>query len=186
MLSLLWIAAGAFATSADGSYFDMETSVAPTSPSSYVRTVVTARGESTDGCVPELVWIGRTNNEFIVAMMRPFTLCTQIFTSWKVDADLGHLQGGSYTVHFNLPLSPFPDDGSLESIAFEVATAFGGDVYDAEVRKVVCSNRTTGQRIVVKAPPVPLDCEALGLLVSPGDDVGFRILGTKSGEPSAP
>ncbi len=64
------------------------------------------------------------------------------------------------------------------SIAYNPPQPLGADTSGLDVTRIVCSNRTSGQRIVVKTNNKAFDCKVEGLQVNPGDKIDMRILGT--------
>jgi hypothetical protein len=59
------------------------------------------------------------------------------------------------------------------------APSIGGEVTGVVVRTIDCNNKTTKQkvRIVVTGSTATWDCEAAGLIVSPGDKIDMKIKG---------
>ena len=64
------------------------------------------------------------------------------------------------------------------SIVFNTIPPVGATAVGQTLTRVVCRNRTTGQRIVVSAPEGKIvDCKALGLDIRPGDSVQLNMRG---------
>jgi hypothetical protein len=75
---------------------------------------------------------------------------------------------------------PQPAGGACDIGAFEVEVP--GQVLSAWVTGLTpqgagCENGTTGQAVTLHDPASPWDCEAAGLVVSPGDQVVLRVQG---------
>jgi hypothetical protein len=71
-----------------------------------------------------------------------------------------------------------PIPGFVSVVLNETSIArFGGSVAGLAPRQIVCSNLTTGARVVIANPLRAWDCKAAGLIVSPGDRVRFTITG---------
>lgn len=65
------------------------------------------------------------------------------------------------------------------SIVFNTIPPVGATAVGQTLTRVVCRNRTTGQKIVVSAPEGKIvDCKALGLDIRPGDSVQLNLRGT--------
>ena len=64
------------------------------------------------------------------------------------------------------------------SIVFNTIPPVGATAVGQTLSRVVCRNRTTGQRVVVSAPEGKIvDCKALGLDIRPGDIVQVNLRG---------
>ncbi|MES9834064.1 MAG: hypothetical protein ABW139_17645 [Candidatus Thiodiazotropha sp. DIVDIV] len=75
-----------------------------------------------------------------------------------------HCEGGSSALH--------------GSINFNTTTPLGSRAVGLDVYKVVCNNRTSGQRVVFKTDSAQFDCKQEGLQVNAGDKIRINILGT--------
>jgi hypothetical protein len=62
--------------------------------------------------------------------------------------------------------------------AEHVAGTLGGTITGGRLRRVVCRNKTTNERVVIKDGSPSWDCEVHGLLVHPGDDFQIVLKGT--------
>jgi hypothetical protein len=69
-------------------------------------------------------------------------------------------------------------DGACDSGSFEFGAApVGGSTFGHRVQRVTCRNVTTGQTVSVQQPSGAWDCEAAGLVVSPGDRIRQKVAG---------
>ena len=62
--------------------------------------------------------------------------------------------------------------------SIQLGDTVGGCVTRTSVSKVICKNKTTGQKVVIKDGATCWDCEAAGLVVNPGDKVLIKVKGT--------
>jgi hypothetical protein len=71
------------------------------------------------------------------------------------------------------------DGFTLDDLAFEVAEPrhLGGTVSGMTPTKVVCQNKTTEQRVIIRDGERAWDCEAAGLSVTPGDIIQQTVIG---------
>lgn len=75
-----------------------------------------------------------------------------------------HCEGGAPALH--------------GSIVYTATIPLGASVSGLEVNKVVCNNRTSGQRVMFETTGSEIDCKQEGLQVNPGDEIDFMVLGT--------
>jgi hypothetical protein len=64
------------------------------------------------------------------------------------------------------------------SINYTSATPLGAETSGLDIKRVVCRNLTSGQRIRFTTEGSAFDCKQEGLQVNPGDEINIRILGT--------
>ena len=62
--------------------------------------------------------------------------------------------------------------------SIQLGDTVGGCVTRTSVSKVICKNKTTGQKVVIKDGVTCWDCEEAGLVVNPGDKVLIKVKGT--------
>jgi hypothetical protein len=75
---------------------------------------------------------------------------------------------------------PEAGEGACDIGAYERTEAgqpLGAWVTGLTPRTVVCQNVTTGREVTLSDPVSPWDCEAVGLGVTPGDQVALRVRG---------
>jgi hypothetical protein len=69
--------------------------------------------------------------------------------------------------------------GNYNLVEFFVGTgeprSVGGSVTGVILREVLCRNVSTGLEVVISDPMTSWDCEAAGLVVTPGDRVNMII-----------
>jgi hypothetical protein len=103
-----------------------------------------------------------------------------------VDVTFAPITGPIYDVTIRVTNEVAPGFGS-HSLAYAGAFAHsiqvggetvGGCVTRTSVKKVICRNKTTGQKVVIKDGATCWDCEAAGLVVNPGDKVLIKVTGT--------
>ncbi|MES9943253.1 MAG: hypothetical protein ABW104_14865 [Candidatus Thiodiazotropha sp. 6PLUC2] len=75
-----------------------------------------------------------------------------------------HCEGGSAALH--------------GTINFNTTTPLGSRAVGLDLYKVVCNNRTSGQRVVFKTDSAQFDCKQEGLQVNTGDKIQIKMLGT--------
>lgn len=65
------------------------------------------------------------------------------------------------------------------TIVFNTIPPVGATAIGMSLNRVVCRNRTTGQKVVVGAPEgVIVDCKKVGLDIRPGDSIQLNMRGT--------
>ena len=65
------------------------------------------------------------------------------------------------------------------TIVFNTVPPVGASTIGMALNRVVCRNRTTGQRVVVSSPQgTIIDCKDVGLDIRPGDSIQLNIRGT--------
>ncbi|MEW8626232.1 MAG: hypothetical protein AB2551_10805 [Candidatus Thiodiazotropha sp.] len=75
-----------------------------------------------------------------------------------------HCEGGSPALH--------------GTVHYNVAAPVGADAIGLDLYKVVCRNRTTGQKVIFNTDSAQFDCKQEGLQVNTGDNVQIKMLGT--------
>ncbi|MCG8041158.1 MAG: hypothetical protein AB2688_18715 [Candidatus Thiodiazotropha taylori] len=75
-----------------------------------------------------------------------------------------HCEGGSAALH--------------GSVNFNTTTPVGARANGLDLYKVLCRNRTSGQKVVFTTDEVSFDCKQEGLQVNPGDSILIKMLGT--------
>ena len=70
-------------------------------------------------------------------------------------------------------------------VAGAVQASVGGSTTGLDTNGIICRNLTTGQRVAVPSAAVMWDCEAMGLVVNPGDQIlmGARGIAVPSDAP---
>lgn len=100
------------------------------------------------------------------------------------------------TGHFEVYEVSYDDSGNLSSlhagfqqhceggpsslkgiVSFNAVTPVGISVEGISPSKIMCKNKTTGQKVKAKVDGLIHDCRKLGLIVNPGDDVVIKVSG---------
>jgi len=155
---------------------DLAVRVEP-APSSFEPVAIVIDAVSPDLCVPQLSSVNRTGSGIDIVLSEPLAPCAAVVTPWKVRAELGLLAPGSYSASVRLEHPPQIPPQPLGDIAFAVIDRLGGSLHGADLRRTVCRNRTTGQRVSVAGNASSANCEAAGLIVRDGDRIAIRLLG---------
>lgn len=150
----------------------------PVAPTTYQPTSILLDGIWNNGCVPKLLGVNVTAGHVSIGVHSPQQICTQAFTSWSLEVPVGLLPAGTYTAS----VQHYPR-GELGSFVFDVSDAVGTSLHGVTPRKTACVNLTTKQRVVVRGTRSPVNCEAAGLPVHPGDEIVIRSFGTMSVAP---
>lgn len=166
---------------ANAGTYDLYLQVEPTRPSTYEPTILNVDGLWPAGCMPQFAGTVVETDTIDVYLLDP-TLNPEIDCSiqvapWHGEVRPGLLTAGAYTVTLRLAssLPPSPESSTiLATVSFEVSERVGARLFRIAGHKMVCVNRTTGQRVVVPRKRGPFNCESAGLVVQQGDTVAVR------------